>query len=536
MSKLDIEKKTENYNNILNEIPSINNIKKPYTKRTNSELKNINPNIFTQLNPNQNQMNILQKEINPHNLAFTPTNKSQNIINQELLLSPKSIKFINKKTLILDIDETLVHSSLIPFKKNDIELEISLEGVPYTVYVLVRPGVEKFLKEIGKHFEVITFTASIPEYAKKLIEILDKEKIIKHQLFREHCTRINGTYIKELKKLNRNMQDVIIVDNSPVAFAFDINNGLPIKSWYNDIDDNELEKILPILLFLAKTKDVRKYIKKFVKFGRINYDEANKIINNHKKIKEKQKSLSPLGLSTTNFLEDFIKGNTKMSSFNNPDDNINNKDSNKVEKNVIQNINIIRNINIINSDLVINKNPKKKYKLAPTLKLNNNNLNVMRFNVEKEKDKFFNEILPLNSSNRNKNSNQINANQKEKISKLSSDFSGNNNENTIKIKSPISLNKISDNFKVNNIQKMKFKIKNSSKLCEKRKDYSPLNKLKTLSECLNNKKNIIIPNKINLCKKIKIESSSLMNRSKSTANFYLPYFSDSTNILLNSKK
>ena len=527
MSRLDITKLTKNNNTILKEMPPIINYKKPFTKRTNSELKyNIPINIITQLNSNQNQINFLPKEINPHQSAFTPTNKSQNIINQELLLSPKSKKFINKKTLILDIDETLVHSSLTPFKKNDINLNVSLRGIPYTVYVLIRPGVENFLKEVGKYFEVITFTASIPEYASKLLEILDKEKIIKHQLFREHCTYINGSYIKELKKLNRCLKDVIIVDNSPIAYAFDPDNGLPIKSWYDDVNDNELNKILPILIFLAKVKDVRKYIKKFVKSGKINYDEANEIINKRKKINEKEKNILPLSLSNTNFLENILKGNTNMNSFNNPDINISNKNNNKEENNIIQNINIIGNINIVNSDLVYNK-PKNIYKFIPNLKLNNNNLNVKHFNIEKEKDKFLN-LLPLNlSSRKNNNNNRINENQNEIIYKLKSDSSrSNNNENQIKNKGrPISLKKIFNNFKVNSIQKLKFKIKQPFKVWKKSKDNSPLNKIKTLSESLNSKKNIIIPNKVNIFKSIKLEqSSSLMNRSKST------------NIMLNSQK
>ena len=540
MSKLDIDKnKVENHNTIFNKMPPIIS-KKSYTKRTNSELKYTTPfSIFTQLNPNQNQMNILSKEINPHQSAFTPTNKSQNIINQELLLSPKSEEFNNKKTLILDIDETLVHSSLVPFKQNDIELNILLGGVPYTVYVLVRPGVENFLKEISKYFEVITFTASIPEYATKLIEILDKEKIIKHQLFREHCTRINGTYVKELKKLNRCMKDVIIVDNSPIAFAFDADNGLPIKSWYDDINDNELEKILPILIFLSKTKDVRKYIKKFVNSGRINYVEANEIINNHKKYNEKENSFSPLGLSTTNFLDNFLMKNTKMNSFINNENNTQNKDNNQVGQNIIQNINIIRNINIINSDLVIYKNPKNIYKLAPNLKLNHNNLHLKRFNVEKEKDKVFNVLLPLNLSNRNNsNKNQKHINKKEILYKLKSDSSENDiNGNLIKNNSQLSLIKTIDNFKTNSIiQKMKFKIKQPYKLWERSKGSSSLNKIKTLSECINSKKNIIISNKESIYKKIKLEPSSLMSRSKSTANFYNSNSPDNANILINPLK
>ena len=72
-----------------------------------------------------------------------------------------------------------------------------------------------------------------------------------------------------------------------MAYTFDIDNGLPIKTWYEDKKDVELYKISGILKFLATTKDVRSFIRKFVKRNEIVYDEAMNIIKNfeNKKIK-----------------------------------------------------------------------------------------------------------------------------------------------------------------------------------------------------------------------------------------------------------
>ena len=64
-----------------------------------------------------------------------------------MLLPQKSKEFINKKTLILDLDETLVHSSFVPFQNNDIILEVELESVIYNIFVLVRPGTIEFIKK-----------------------------------------------------------------------------------------------------------------------------------------------------------------------------------------------------------------------------------------------------------------------------------------------------------------------------------------------------------------------------------------------------
>ena len=210
------------------------------SEKANSQKKFLNSqDIITQLskqnlyynNLYSNNTNNLNLNLNLlHQQALTPINRRNKLYEENFLLPEKSSKFEGKKTLVLDIDETLVHSSFFPFEKNDLVLNVNFDGIFYNIYVLVRPWAEQFIKYISKFFEIITFTASIPAYASPLLDILDKEKNIQHRLYREHCTFINGVFIKDLKRLNRNLKDIIIVDNSPLAFAFDIENGLPIIS------------------------------------------------------------------------------------------------------------------------------------------------------------------------------------------------------------------------------------------------------------------------------------------------------------------
>lgn len=77
------------------------------------------------------------------------------------------------------------------------------------------------------------FTASEREYADKVIDIFDPErKIFAHRLYREHCTLVEGIYVKDLGILGRPLEKMLIVDNSIHAFACHITNGVPIPSFY----------------------------------------------------------------------------------------------------------------------------------------------------------------------------------------------------------------------------------------------------------------------------------------------------------------
>ena len=92
-----------------------------------------------------------------------------------------NINYTNKKTLILDLDETLVHSAFYPFqKKSDIILKINIDGKNHIIHVLKRPGLDYFLEKISALFNIIIFTASLQQYAEPLINILDKENMFKN--------------------------------------------------------------------------------------------------------------------------------------------------------------------------------------------------------------------------------------------------------------------------------------------------------------------------------------------------------------------
>lgn len=84
----------------------------------------------------------------------------------------------------------------------------------------MRPFVAEFLKRMNKHFELVIFTASLSKYAEPLMLKLDPNSFCCFKLFREHCTFVNNAFVKDLTRLGRSMKDVIIVDNSPVAYMY----------------------------------------------------------------------------------------------------------------------------------------------------------------------------------------------------------------------------------------------------------------------------------------------------------------------------
>ena len=273
------------------------------TKNKENEKKNSSnlvSNIITQVEKDKKLDNELieNEKINNKNKQKSHSYSPNRLINSGMkinngLLPPK---ILEKKTLVLDLDETLVHSGFIPFDcPSDVIIKIELDNEIHDIHVLVRPGVKEFLEKMAKKFEIVIFTASLSKYADPLLDIIDKQGFCPFRLFREHCTLINTSFVKDLKRLGRDLKDIIIVDNSPISYALNPDNGLPILSWFDDRDDRELYHLTPILEFLADVPDVREYIKKIVVDNEIAYSKASYIINVYNlmiknKIKENDKT------------------------------------------------------------------------------------------------------------------------------------------------------------------------------------------------------------------------------------------------------
>lgn len=199
--------------------------------------------------------------------VFVPTSENMDQSSaadygHENLLPPQTPDIAGRKCLVLDLDETLVHSSFTEIWNADFVIAVDVEGTVHDVYVAKRPGVDEFIKRVSELYEVVVFTASVSKYGDPLLDRLDPNNYVHHRLFRESCLQVEGSYIKNLAWLGRNLHDVVIIDNSPSAYSLQPFNAVPVSSWFSDVHDNELLDMVPILEDLAakNVTDVSKHL------------------------------------------------------------------------------------------------------------------------------------------------------------------------------------------------------------------------------------------------------------------------------------
>ncbi|OMJ78709.1 hypothetical protein SteCoe_21429 [Stentor coeruleus] len=166
-------------------------------------------------------------------------------------------------TLVLDLDETLVHSETKPLPHSDHIFNISVNKVVYTVYVAYRPWLLEFLEFVCDKFEVVIFTASMKLYAEKVLKVLDPNNKLRYKFYRDSCVEVKGQFVKDLRVFGRDLREVVIVDNSDLAFSCQPENGILISSWFNDQNDRELEKLHRFLMEVSTFEDVREFLRLF---------------------------------------------------------------------------------------------------------------------------------------------------------------------------------------------------------------------------------------------------------------------------------
>ena len=214
---------------------------------------------------------------------------------------------LDRMTVVLDMDETLIHSRFLDIAENEQEalrqaelrqskvrsvedsFEFVLPGDVYsprstTVAVNRRPHLGTFLEAAAQRWKLVIFTAATQDYADHVLNVLDPAgDIFAGRLYRQHCTRLaNGGYVKDLTTLSLpshldlssapDLARTVLVDNSPSVFLPQPFNGIPIASFYDDEADGELTRTLKLLDELDSRSDVRRQIAS--KFHGIQFDQV----------------------------------------------------------------------------------------------------------------------------------------------------------------------------------------------------------------------------------------------------------------------
>ncbi|KAJ7993340.1 hypothetical protein DPEC_G00271410 [Dallia pectoralis] len=201
--------------------------------------------------------------------VFSPFTFIKNIPSRSLLSKP-CIRDIPPKTrstppstLVLDLDETLMYSSLNVIEDAEYTFRTCFQDHQYKVYMILRPFVKEFLEAMTKHFEMFIYTSAKKEYAEKILDILDpRRRLFRHRLYQHDCTCVLGHYVKDLGVFARDLTKTVVLDNAPHTYPYHLMNMLPIKSWSGDKDDKELQKLIPYLERLSGADDFRVVLKR----------------------------------------------------------------------------------------------------------------------------------------------------------------------------------------------------------------------------------------------------------------------------------
>ena len=239
-----------------------------------------------------------------------------NLIKQTMEKVVSNIKYIvfdnnkvcNKDILVLDMDETLLHTDY-PIKF-DCEYDFLINFGDEIMGISIRPGLFKFLEESSKLFDLVLYSAGKTDYVNKIISKLEINKFFSMTLcFDETVNVVNKIFIKDLRiikwldnirfslnyrylfedensesnsvqnkasieeivamlmanddlnfinegsyKFKFYKKEILIVDNNIFSFSNNLENGILIEDYFYDKEDSELENLNTLLINLVNEK------------------------------------------------------------------------------------------------------------------------------------------------------------------------------------------------------------------------------------------------------------------------------------------
>ena len=170
-----------------------------------------------------NELKIKHKESDAHQEA---------VMMNSLELGKKT----KEKTLILDMDECMIAAKFEGKQQKNFQANFSFDFSGTQIHVRLRPYLSDALEKLSQLYELVVWTAGVQEYADTILDKIDPEKtLFKKRMYRDSCIKTEQFFIKDLDViLDREKTSMLIVDNSILSFAFDLENGVPINSFMGD--------------------------------------------------------------------------------------------------------------------------------------------------------------------------------------------------------------------------------------------------------------------------------------------------------------
>jgi len=168
-------------------------------------------------------------------------------VDAPFIVSPPKKKY----TLVLDLDETLIHlrqKKEVVNIKNDINIKINNASECFyenydkdrNKYLLqFRVGLFSFLTILKPFYEIISFTSATREYSDAIINEIEKNRtFFDYKFYREHTVIYKDTFVKDISRIGRDIKKMIIIDNNENNFILNKENGIKIAPYYGDEDNN----------------------------------------------------------------------------------------------------------------------------------------------------------------------------------------------------------------------------------------------------------------------------------------------------------
>lgn len=155
------------------------------------------------------------------------------------------------KTLVLDLDDVLVHSDWT-------------RGRGWRTFK--RPGADEFIKDLSQYYELVVYTSQLPTYADPILDRLDPQRMVQYRLYRDSTRYVDGKHVRDLSKLNRNLEQVLLITADAEAYSLQPENAIKLKKWkVTEKDDTTLLDLLPFLEAVVRTQvpDVRAVVRSY---------------------------------------------------------------------------------------------------------------------------------------------------------------------------------------------------------------------------------------------------------------------------------